>query len=128
MDGTVVADDEDASTAPEVPQEPPDSRLRHRCAGQGAVWNGLHLAPVDVRDVVGVIGTDPLKVTRATDPEDWPRVRSQPPAEASQPGYGIDVGHIRRDQTAIVARNLERLAQHDSRSVTLGGDWHGRRS
>ena len=121
MEGTVVADDEDASTAPEVPQEPPDPRLRHRCAGQGAVRNGLHLAPVDVRDVVGVIGTDPLKVTRATDPEDWTAVRSQPPSEAPLPSYGVNVGNIRRDQAAIASHDLEGLAQDNGRGVTFRG-------
>lgn len=74
MEGAVVADDEDASSAPEVPQEPTNSRLRHRCAGQGAVRNGLNLAPVDAGDVADVIRTDPLKVTRGTDPKDWTAV------------------------------------------------------
>ena len=121
MECAVVAYHEDASTSAEVPQEPPDSRLCHGCAGQSAVRNGLHLAPVDVCNVVGVIRTDPLKMTRGTDPEDWTAVRSQPPSVASLPGYGVNVGNIRRDQAAIASHDLEGLAQDDGRGVIFRG-------
>ena len=127
MDGAVFANNEDASTPPEVPQEPPDPRLSHRCAGQRAVRDGLHLAPVDVCNVVGVIRTDPLKMTRATDPEDWTAIRSQPPSVASLPSYGINVGNIRRDQTAIASHELECLALDDGRGVPFRGHWCDRR-
>ena len=126
MEGAVVAYHEDASTPPEVPQEPPDPRLCHGCAGQRAVRNGLHLAPVDVCNVVGVIRTDPLKMTRGTDPEDWTAVRSQPPSVASLPGYGVNVGNICRDQAAIASHDLEGLAEDDRCAISLahgGCNW-----